>query len=230
MANHKGKQIKVLRKKWIQADRSSNPLEDDRCAESIVNLFRVGPRPSGSKPMEDPQITLRYLTGTGVENDGDLLENMLSLFERNMADYYRSSSWGLNLQEKKAELTHHRARHILVFASGYRGSPDSVLAAFLHYRFDYDDEEIPKRVVLYVYEVQVDEMFQRRGIGRGLMQATESIASVAGLDRILLTVFRNNENAMKFYTQTMRYIVDETSPSKFGGKEDYEILAKIIPR
>ncbi len=43
----------------------------------------------------------------------------------------------------------------------------------------------------------------------------------------MLTVFKENESAMRFY-EKRKYGVDECSPSNFEGQEDcsYEILSK----
>jgi ribosomal protein S18 acetylase RimI-like enzyme len=84
------------------------------------------------------------------------------------------------------------------------------------------------RVVLYVFEIQVEDAFQRQGLGRKLMKMMEYFAHAAGLDRILLTVFKKNASAMEFYTKSLGYDIDESSPSKYGQSEDYEILTKKV--
>jgi len=49
------------------------------------------------------------------------------------------------------------------------------------------------------------------------------------LRKVMLTVFKENQNAMKFYKQKMKYEVDETSPTA-EEEEDYEILSKAVQR
>jgi len=95
-----------------------------------------------------------------------------------------------------------------------------------------DHDMIP---VLYCYELQVEPSYQHLGIGRKLMELLEPIAATFQMDKILLTVFKGNKKAMKFYRDKLRYEIDETSPSMCCSLEEandfsYEILGKAIPR
>lgn len=44
--------------------------------------------------------------------------------------------------------------------------------------------------------------------------------------RVVLTVFRENEAATRFYTQTLNYTLDDTDPELWEQEVDYQILAK----
>ena len=47
---------------------------------------------------------------------------------------------------------------------------DGKMMGFAHFRYDMDfDDE-----VLYVYEIQLEEEFQRKGLGRFMMQVLKS--------------------------------------------------------
>jgi ribosomal protein S18 acetylase RimI-like enzyme len=115
---------------------------------------------------------------------------------------------------------------LLAFASDENN--DKELASFAHFRFDYDDEEEPTCTVLYVYEIQVEAAYRRKGVGRRLMAIMESIAKKTEMENVVLTVFKKNESAMNFYTDSLGYSIDSYSPSKFGEPADYEILSKSI--
>lgn len=44
-----------------------------------------------------------------------------------------------------------------------------------------------------------------------------------------MTVFHNNQAAMKFYREKMKYEIDESSPSNYADDDqDYEILSKSL--
>lgn len=90
---------------------------------------------------------------------------------------------------------------------------------------DYDDE------VLYVYEIQIDPSYQRKGIGRFMMFALEMLAFKADMRKIMLTVFKHNPEADKFFKNTMKYEIDETCPiDDVVEQYDYEILSKFNKR
>lgn len=61
---------------------------------------------------------------------GELLDFALKLTETNMKDIY-DEAWGWSTAQKKAELLHDSARHIVAFAEGTR-TP----VAFAHFRFE----------------------------------------------------------------------------------------------
>jgi ribosomal protein S18 acetylase RimI-like enzyme len=169
-------------------------------------------------------------------------QQCLDVFQNNMSTLYQDSSWGLDMKEKEEELKHDHARFLLVFATTTTASTattttpiktnilsSSIVAAFCHFRFEFDHEEHPTCIVLYVYELQVSTQYQGKGVGKHLMEIIHDIGQQQHpnlVSKIVLTVFKNNVGAMKFYKQTLGYVVDETDPSHFGhDTEDYEILS-----
>ncbi|CAM9556058.1 unnamed protein product [Ectocarpus sp. 12 AP-2014] len=108
------------------------------------------------------------------------------------------------------------------------------IAGYCDFRFawDQDENEDGEGVggmedVLYVYELQVAPWATRRGLGRRMMQAIELLANRHGMTKVMLTVFKENRQAMSFYTKKMRYGVDKDSPSNWDQPDEvYEILSK----
>jgi len=72
---------------------------------------------------------------------------------------------------------------------------------------------------------------QKFGIGKKLMTIVELISVNLKMEKVMLTVFRANVDAMAFY-EKRNYNVDECSPSNFAGEEnensEYEILSKMV--
>ena len=61
-----------------------------------------------------------------------------------------------------------------------------------------------------------------------MMALAERMAGGLGLRKMKLTVFKTNTAAMEFYLKRLGYLVDPSSPSKWGVEECYEILSKEL--
>ncbi len=155
-----------------------------------------------------------------------ILDSCLNLFKANMGTMYEKSSWGLDMKAKREELTHPNARFLIATFDKQRDGDDDVLA-FAHFRFEVDDDDQPTREVLYLYEIQISSASQRSGLGKRMMQILEIVAMQMKMRMVMLTVFKNNQNAMKFYLK-LKYQIDEISPSQFEEEADYEIMSKCV--
>ncbi|RLN68406.1 hypothetical protein BBJ29_007042 [Phytophthora kernoviae] len=146
---------------------------------------------------------------------------ILTLFEDNMKAFYQDSDWGYDGAAKRTELFEDEARYLLVF-----DAVDPSLVGFAHFRFVEDDGAL----VLYLYEVQLASTAQRHGLGKFLMQLLLLVARKHGMELMVLTVFKRNTGAMRFYRDRLGFEIDETSPSACGDdSQDYEILSKMMP-
>ncbi|OQR83866.1 N-acetyltransferase [Achlya hypogyna] len=158
-------------------------------------------------------VAIRSLPAAGLTTDEKT--KVEALFCANMQTFYEQSSWGFDIESKRAELFHADARYLVA------GDVDG----FLHFRFVEDDGA----EVLYVYELQIGPSLQRKGLGKRLMQLLELIGRKYKMKWILLTVFKANTSALTFYTHKLGYDIDETSPSQHGNlDESYEILSKPL--
>lgn len=205
----KSKDLKILRKKLTKANRIDNDPLSSFSKEDL--MFELSTNSSNTPET----LNLKFFISMP---DGRLAE-CRSLFEKNMGELYRKSSWGLNLDEKTSELKHKGARFLLLL-----GLDDS-LAGFVHFRFEYDDEERPTQAVLYLYEIQIDSLYHRQGLGKNIMAIVEKIAKISDMKKVMLTCFKSNKPAMDFY-KDLEYQIDETSPSNFNEPADYEILSR----
>lgn len=152
------------------------------------------------------------------------------------------------MDEKRQELTHDHARFLIATIDN-NGDGDSSsigntdadagididtasssskeIMAFAHFRFDLNDDDNPTQEVLYLYEIQIQPIAQKNGLGRRMMQIMEIIAMNMKMRKVMLTVFKSNKSAMGFYRR-LKYDVDEISPSMFGEEVDYEIMSKVV--
>ncbi|KAG6911912.1 hypothetical protein DXG01_000159 [Tephrocybe rancida] len=136
------------------------------------------------------------------------------------------SSFGWDPSSKQEELFNRLSRFILVDVA-------DELAAFSMFRFEYEEKEN----ILYCYDLQIRQAHQRTGMGKLLMRILERIGTAWSMEKVMLTVFKANGNAMKFY-QASGFTMDESCPGYVDESDDpaaiedadYEILSKLLPR
>merc|ERR1712110_726581 len=96
--------------------------------------------------------------------------------------------------------------------------------AFSHFRFDMDHDDD----VLYCYEIQLEESVRRKGLGKFMMKVLELMMMKCDLLKIMLTVFKHNDVASKFFKEVLKYDIDETCPYDSVYEQfDYEILSRF---
>jgi len=119
--------------------------------------------------------------------------NFLSTFR--LTHCYSYESAGLwSASGKKAELRSDAARFLLV-----RSYPHMNLVCFVHYRFTIENQEN----VLYIYELHIVDGYQGLGIGKKLVQVLETIGVRTKMKKIMLTVFKRNVDAVRFYKEKL---------------------------
>lgn len=116
---------------------------------------------------------------------------------------------------------------LMEYLTGRRDEDNNLIAFASYMRTTEDDLSGRARPVLYIYELQVVEGERGRGLGSSLLRRLEDIAINSDLP-IMLTCFKANVDAMRFYTKA-GYSIDEISPSRCGYHDyDYEILIKQV--
>ncbi|CAB4069915.1 NAA40 [Lepeophtheirus salmonis] len=140
------------------------------------------------------------------------------LMKRNMKSQYESTSWGWNTKSKEKEMFEQSAWYLIV-----RESVSNLPVAFSHFRFDIDFHY----EVLYVYEIQVEEDYRGKSIGKFIMETLERLCIQSKMEKIILTVFKQNQGARRFFREVMEFKLDESSPADTSEEHfDYEILSK----
>ena len=131
---------------------------------------------------------------------------------------------GWSLTRKRKEMTVPEGRFLVL------SSPTGP-SAFLFFQFLMEDscEEEEVVPVLYVLELAVEKACQGRGLGRRLMQYAETIALDRGMEKVVLTVFKENLAARKFY-KALGYSPDEISADEDDTEASVLILSKNMRR
>ncbi|KAL6744557.1 hypothetical protein Aduo_017480 [Ancylostoma duodenale] len=187
-----------------KASKMSNPVEKLQCL----------PAHEDRKTLDGEIISFESYWATHLSKEQETW--VFDLFKENMYALYSMSQWGWDPESKKAELGATTARFII--AKNERGEN----IGYTHYRFDMD-HNCP---VLYCYEIQVEEKYQKKGVGTLLMQTLETLAEKTGMEKVMATVFAFNEKSLGFFHK-LGYETDITCPDENQGR-DYLILSKTI--
>jgi ribosomal protein S18 acetylase RimI-like enzyme len=90
----------------------------------------------------------------------------------------------------------------IIVTSGDITAPLAVQGlGYAMYRFDTEEQMTSTDMipVVYCYELQVSATVQGRGIGRLLVETLLQIGKVWHMQKIMLTVLKNNTPALAFY-------------------------------
>ena len=185
-------------------------------ANSLENPLDLLPSFQNYKK-DDFSITLETKRVSAL--DASTKEWIFKLLETNMKDFYFQSDWGWNSSNKKDELFEDDAWYLIA-----RDAESQEPVAFSHFRYDMDHDDD----VLYCYEIQTEKKIRRKGIGKFMMKVLELLMIKADLLKIMLTVFKHNQDATTFFKEILKYEVDETCPVDTVYEQfDYEILSRF---
>uniref|UniRef100_A0A1B0EX67 N-alpha-acetyltransferase 40 n=1 Tax=Phlebotomus papatasi TaxID=29031 RepID=A0A1B0EX67_PHLPP len=157
-----------------KASNAKDPLES--LQEMFVYTkddFRV--RLKSWRKADIPQKTLKWA---------------IKLAERNVGPFYSTCSLGWQPKIKQADMNKHWARYLVAYTED-----TNIPVAYCMFRFDVDYE----RSVLYCYEAQLEENARRKGLGSHMMKILETAAAHWHMEKLVLTVLKNNPSAMDFF-------------------------------
>jgi len=165
--------------------------------------------------IDNDREQLRMSCQWATRLDDALFEWAFQLFKTNMREMYAISQDGYDEKTKRAEMRASTSRYLIV-SRGIDGQP----IAFAHFRFDIDFEA----TVIYCYELQVDGDHQSKGIGTMLIDVLYRIGRMAGMEKLMATVFAFNDKSLGFFHKA-GFITDSSCPEPEQDK-DYLILSK----
>lgn len=98
-------------------------------------------------------------------------------------------------------------RYLLVKAVAENIVDGAEVDGFLSFMLTYEDGY----EVIYCYEIHLKPLLRGNGVGKQLIGMMEEVGRKAGVAKAMLTVFVENEGALKFYDK-LGYEEDEFSP------------------
>ena len=170
-------------------------------------------------PSHATRVLARDLTKRDLRACLDLIASTSS------ADY-RASSMGWSRAKKSKEMQLPDLRYVLL-----RSSRDGGLQGFMSFMLTFEDGF----EVIYLYELHLRSEMQGLGIGNNLMAILEKAGRTAEIKKAMLTVFKANEKALRFYKK-LGYEEDDFSPrprklrNGIVKEQDYIILSKEISK
>lgn len=167
-------------------------------------------------------------------------QTLFDLIKHTSFKDYNASSQGWDDKNKMDEMWDEDMRYLIVrLKDNHAPQPekqwtkdpklDQSVIGFLSFMITQEEEEN----VVYIYEIHISEYFRDSGLGRHLFSLVEQIGDATGMDKAMLTVFKRNTHARRWY-DSRGYGIDEVSPRPRklrGGRSiepDYEILSKCL--
>jgi len=215
----KGKEKKLKRKEEL--DKITEVLQCVKAANEVDDpLQELKAFQKFNRNGLNVQLACKKITSMSAEE----VEECFKMVKDNMHALYEQSSWGWNEKGKMEEMTDDNVRYLMCY------DDNGNMIAMCHFRFDTDEDV----EVLYCYEIQLLKAARGKGLGKFLMQTLELMAVRAKMRKIMVTVFKANERAVKFFRENLKYIVDDTSPTYEDPMHpedyDYEIYSKSFTR
>lgn len=124
------------------------------------------------------------------ELDASVLKWAFKLAEKNVGGHYKACKLGWQPKIKQKDLNKVWARYLIATDDSTKKN-----IAYAMFRFDLDYGSS----VLYCYEMQVEDGYQCKGLGSFLMEALEAIGQLWKMEKIVLTLLKNNPGAQRFY-------------------------------
>lgn len=131
------------------------------------------------------------------------------LVELTSSNAYTGSSFGWSPSKKIKEMRLPDMRY-MILRRGPRAASDDGNAkplGFLSFMVTYEDG----KEVIYCYEIHLAPEAQGQGLGEQLMRRLAKIGGRIGLEKVMLTVFKSNKQAVRFYDK-LGFVEDEFSP------------------
>lgn len=163
-------------------------------------------------------------------------EACFGLIELTSSNAYNGSSVGWSPLKKRKEMKLPDMKYLIARRGSRQGnekdesgSAEEGILGFLSFMVTYEDG----KEVIYCYEIHLSPEAQGLGLGRQLMLTCEDTGRRVGLEKTMLTVFKSNTKAVRFY-ERCGFGVDEYSPQPRRLRNgtvkepDYLILSKML--
>lgn len=120
---------------------------------------------------------------------------------------YQASSIGWLPSKKRKEMRLPDMRYLLVKSVAENTVGGGEVEGFLSFMLTYEDGY----EVVYCYEIHLKPVLRGNGVGKQLIGMMEEVGRKAEVAKAMLTVFVENEGALRFY-EKLGYEEDEFSP------------------
>ncbi|EFE40070.1 GNAT family acetyltransferase Nat4, putative [Trichophyton verrucosum HKI 0517] len=145
---------------------------------------------------------------------------------------YKQSASGWSARKKKLEMKLLDMRYMVLVLKKNNETEGTLdmptVGGFLSFMVTEEDE----MQVLYCYEIHLAPEVQHKGVGKQLLQIFEDIGKNIGLQKGMLTVFKSNTSAIRFY-ERLGFTEDANSPKpaklRNGKMKEYDYMIMSQP-
>jgi N-alpha-acetyltransferase 40 len=177
--------------------------------------------------------TIEFATGTSAAH---YRKWMFALTKINMEGEY-NIDYGWDDEDKKDELREPSARFLVVNQAPSVAWEKPIPVAFVHFRFTLQGEifqQMKGETALFVYDIQVEQEYQKKGLGKHLMQLCELIGNKQRISHVQLLVPNGSTTIVNFLASKMKGYEEDNSHEMFleGDVEDmgFSVHGKCIDR
>ncbi|PYH78408.1 acyl-CoA N-acyltransferase [Aspergillus uvarum CBS 121591] len=204
--------------------------------------------PANAEEQQQQQQHYAITIYTAATLPPGIFTQCFQLIETTSAEAYRASSIGWSPSKKRKEMQLPDMKYLILRRADPQEAalPDAEVAPPIEEEEEEEEEEVLGFLsfmvtyedgfeVVYCYEVHLAAAAQRQGLGARLMRVFLRIGEQLGMAKSMLTVFRANEAAIRFY-ERLGFGVDESSPRPRRLRNgtvkdpDYRILSRAYAR
>lgn len=224
-----------------------NKMDSDVFWDRYVEHKRERPVEAGALVnygcFEDRQYFMVFESAADLSEKD--LEQCFRLIKETSSKAYKDSGVGWSPAKKKDEMRLPDLKYIVLKMNSRTEVEDELeyaaclggfhqeedVEGFMSFMVTYEDG----KEVIYCYEIHLALHLIGKGFGRYLMSCFEEIGCRVGVEKAMLTVFKSNTSALKFY-EKLGYIEDDYSPKarllRNGTVKEpsYVILSKTLPK
>jgi len=148
-----------------------------------------------------------------------------------MEERYDNAGYGWDDEDKERELTEPGARFLVVYEKGW-----DTPVAFCHFRFTVQGEIMDimeGETTLYIWDIHVQEDYQRKGIGSHLRTVCELIEKRENMMFGSLPIMNGDDMASNWIKKSKGYTTDDSLFDLLGfdaKTEGFEVYAKSLEK
>mmetsp|Transcript_5249 Transcript_5249/g.33010 ORF Transcript_5249/g.33010 Transcript_5249/m.33010 type:complete len:306 (-) Transcript_5249:597-1514(-) len=170
----------------------------------------------------DMDLKVEFYAGKGMPKGTN--KACFLLAKENSKDVYEQSGYGWFDDEKQSELREPSARFLVVKDV----QKDEHVVAFLHFRFTLQGELVDceeGEPAIIVYDIQVAPAYQRKGLGKHLMQLIELIADRYHIGFVMAPLIKGDPRSVAFFQSKLKGYEKSV---EYGEDEHQVILCKDV--
>jgi N-alpha-acetyltransferase 40 len=158
------------------------------------------------------------------------LQWAFNLTKTHMESVYDASGYGWDDNDKMKELSEQGTRFLIAREKTPEGSPPGPVRAFVHFRFTVQGEVMDTMAgapCLYVWDVQLEEPVQRKGLGKHLLMILELIGKREKMEQLCVPVQLNDDDTVAWIESIRGFGPDTELQGLVGFDAEMEVTLLI---